>query len=185
MPTPSSHELVTQARRIHGKLQTDPAFEHFGADSRGVVIAPPPMKELELLKQQIQQSAEGASGLAFAGVIDLLRFATRQGMYVRTKGNEHYLSVDVRGVMPEFDESTSHSEVAVALARRSGVELQFEYERPVTLEVHADAVQTLDGGEVEGPLNELLKLVPADQRLSFTGGMLDLLEAKINAMTGA
>lgn len=185
MPTPSSRELVIQARRIHKRLQSDPACQHFGANSRGVFIIPPPTKELELLEQQTQEFDNGASRLAFAGVIHLLEFATRDGMYVRTKGNERYLNVDVRGVIPEFDELTSLSKFAAVLARRSGVELQFEYERPVTLEVHADAVMTPDGTEIESPLNTLLKLVPLDQRLLFTGGMLNLLEEKINAITGA
>lgn len=164
-------EAFERAYHMLGKLQSSEDFEHFGQGSRGIRIQTESL--VVGIAEMITRFPEAHEPLTLMGA--LIKLASEDyGTYVRVKGGTRFISVDVRGHTGPVREDMSYEELTGAIMRRSGVNIDTDFEGKSSIYAHTDYLQIGDQ-KVGVVINKSLDRLPEKRRAALADAFLNVV----------
>ncbi len=168
-----SIERFNRAKSVMTKLQSCDDFEHFGRNSRGIKI------QTESLVEGIARLAVEYPQAPLILMGSLIRMVSiPYGTYVRVKGGNEWIGLDVRGDTGPVHENMSLGEISEAFLRRSGVNVDFFSDGRSGIYAHSDFLE-IGSRSIADVINVGLKRLPDDKRVELAGKFVDIVAQEI------
>jgi len=165
--------LAEEARLIYTRLQSDPEFEHCGADSRGISLPTDiVLNELDTLQNDtIDPHAQQFLMIASS----ILRLLGENGVYVRIKNGTNIV---IRGTADNLPEHPSLQELNVAiLRRRNNIEITCSGDEG---DVRINTYAAEDTATIKETFDSVTDQIPPQAKYAMAKGILGIINDQLD-----
>jgi hypothetical protein len=171
--------IFNDAKKLFDLIKTDPEFDHAGPDSRGIVVSTPNI--LDQFSKLAVTHPDMKPVIADMG--RLLTEACDIGTYIRIKGGDRFVDIDIAGCenLPVGRDPT-YFELDQIVKRRSGIKIMAflkDQQFIVNIFTNSYGINHEDGREIEDVINPVLFNLRDPQRLTLAQGILSILSENI------
>ncbi|QQG44258.1 MAG: hypothetical protein HYW86_05395 [Candidatus Roizmanbacteria bacterium] len=173
-----SKEDFTAARHVLTALQSDEMFTHANEDSRGIRVNADSLvfKIADLATQA--PSPEMADAISWMGTL-VYSVSQDYGTYVRVKGGNKSVSIDLRGHTGPLPDDPSFEELTKIMQRASGIYISCSEDEKNHISAHASFLELNTGEDLGQYVNGKLKRLSDQQRQEVATKFIGVIKSEV------